>query len=601
MIKDIKELLDQISKIGPLTLPRELESFERTFQALIKQNPGDRVLLLNYNEFRVSNASKLLKTRPQILVGGPLGVLYPNLHTYPLFEVADVVCLTFISEQSPLHSALFCTPTTLFFDVLKRLPAGFEPDFYWDNQIENEHFIPAGIEIAPFPIVASLCHTYLHKSVEHVCELFDRVLPISKSHSEILKKKYPDKIIDLPFGVNWGAFDDFITPSWEKSIDVLIPFSESDKVPYCSKRNRVLELVRKFKDKYGTRFSIKTISGLPHEEYLSLLKQSRIAINVTGINGPYNYRTMESMCCGSMVFQYDWGDEFFKNNFSELFVEGVHGVSFNFENFESKLLHYLEHRELTEKIARSAYTYLKENYNYKVLYHKLINAIKKCEIKLPRKLPDQIDFHHIDMIYYYQNNSMVDLLSYGIVSDFDQRSWIHLNNLMIASGTSKDSSLFRSLLIVMATRQIAELENADIWMLCCKFYEDALSYTPNEFKWIIHWNYLLLSIEKGKAEKKDIAALIAYLKELIPQPFEEEQLTFKYYVDAPNYPEYALGESNHAFIDLNLELMKVIDKPFERAQLYRGYALKACEYLYVEFSKMLVKDLIADIPENQKK
>lgn len=583
MIKDIKQLQDQIARISPQTTSRELEEIDKKFQSLISLAPGNRAILLNYNEFRVMNASKLKKTRPQILIGGPAGIIYPNLHIYPLFEVADVICCTCTSQPLSLHSAIYCTPTTLFFDILNKLPQGFEPDFYWDNQIEHMHYIPAGIEMAPFPIVASLCHIYLHKSVEHVCELFDRVLPLSKFHGELLKKKYSDKIIDLPFGVNWGSFDDSIIPSWDKSIDVLVAFEESNEAVYYNKRNSVLDLVKKFKEKYGSRYSIEIVPRVSKEKYLALLKHSRIAINVTGVHGPYNYRTMESISSGSMVFQYDWSDEFFKNDFSELYVDGVHGASFNFENFETKLLYYLEHRDEAEKIARNAYTYSKENYSYVSLYKKLIAVIKNSEFK-PRKLPNQIGFHHVDMIYYYQNNIMTTFMNYGVVSYNETRTWIHANNLMIGTGEGTEEGLYHALLVSMASRSIADLKKADLWLLCCKYYEEALGLAPEEFAWIIKWNFLLLGLEKHRVERKDVQNMIQILKELVPKPFDEEQIIFKYYVNLPNLPSYCLGASNVGFIQLNIELLKVLDKPTERVLLYRQYALKACEYFYEQLS-----------------
>lgn len=564
---------------------RNLEEVDKEFQDLISLSPKNQKLLFHYNEFRITHLSKLSRTRPQILISGLFGMLYPNLHSYPLFEIADVVCLTCTQKQFSYASSLYCHPLTQFYDILKRLPKNFEPDFYWDNQIEHKHFIPAGIETAPFPIVASVCHTYLHKSIEHVCELFDWVCPISRFYGDILKRKYPEKVVDIPFGLNWASFDPLFTPCWDKTIDVCLTFSESDSVAYCGHRNRVIELVKKFKEKYRTRFSIEIASHLPHEKYMEILRKSRIAVNVTGIHGPYNYRFMEAINSGTMVFQYDWKGDFFENDFSELFVEKVHGVVFNYENFESRLLFYLENPQNTEKIAKEALLFLKENYHYKKLYQKLISHVRETPVTLPRNVQPYQGYHHLDMIYYNQSNEIVNYINYGSLDAINGPDWIRFNNLMVLSCTyPQDTHAFQLFLSVIAT-PLAEHEKTDVWSLCCGFYKKAIANAPQEYSWIIQWNFLLLSLEKGKTEKSDLEHMIAVLQNGNPDHFDEKKLIFKYYVDSSAYPKYQLPNlATQEFIELNMGLIKVIDQPQERALLYRNYALKASQYFLEVFT-----------------
>ena len=323
----------------------EAEKVDREFQKLLPLIPKKYTPFFHYNEFRIANALILPKTRPRILMGGSFFSNFPNVHGYPLSEVADVVCLSCSNKPFPYKSTIHCTADLHFFDILQKLPSGFYPDFYWDNQVEQWHYIPAGIDMAPFPIIASVCHTYLHKSIEQVCELFDLVVANSKFHASLLRRKYPEKIIELPFGLNWGSFDFHIDPHWEKTIDVSLSFAESDSPFYCQKRNRVIEMTKQFKEKYKDCFNIEITHSLPREEYLDLLEKSAVVINVTGINGPYNYRTIEAICSGCCLLQYDWDkSDFFENKFSELFIEGEHGMGFTFENFEAKLLFCLENQ-----------------------------------------------------------------------------------------------------------------------------------------------------------------------------------------------------------------------------------------------------------------
>lgn len=544
----------------------ELEKVNEAFKRLIEQYPRSLELKFFYNEFRVAYAANLSKTRPQILISSTIrSGFIPNIHMIELFGVADVVRLKLDPRNSPDHYVLSCHPHLLFTDILKRLPRGFNPDFFWDNQVEKEHFIPYGIEKAPFPIVASLCHTYFHKSIEQVCEIFDFVLPLSQFHRNILSKKYERKIIDLPFGLNWGALDFLLSPQWEKSIDVCLTFPETSHPVYEGKRNHVVKCVKEFKRKYGDRFSIVIANGLSKNAYIDLLKKSWITVNCTGVNGPYNYRTIEAMCCGSMVFQYDW-DGFFLNKFSELFIDGVHGVGFDFENFEKKLIFYLEHRDQTEKIAKAGYEYLVENFSYKKLYPRLIDCVKQKNIHLPRE--NETASFRIYMIYYNQASDMIHNLSHVVFNALpSSESWFYLNNLMVLSAIKIEGS----------TSFLFQNKIFSTWYELCAFYKNSLDQTPAQYRWIMSWNFLLISLEETQVEKKELEEMRSLLQKTDPEPFDEHFVIFKYYVHSVWYPEYKIPEPS-SFFSLNIELMKCVSETKKRALLHRDYALAAIEY-----------------------
>lgn len=542
----------------------ELEKIDADFKMFFGLFPQHHILLIGYNEFRIANAEKLPKTRPQVLIGTPLGTRFPNLHVLPLFEIADVVGLSCHDPEGSYHSVISCDPATSFSHILQKMAKGFTPDFFWDQQIERHHLIPTGIEMAPFPITASICHSYLHKSVEHLCELFDLICPISKFHANILRKKYPNKIVDIPFGLNWASFHHFIKPCYEKSIDVSLTFLKSDSPVYDFRRNRIIDLFTEFKQKYDSRYKIEIYPFCPKEKYLEITQQSRIAINVTGINGPYNYRTIESMCSGTMLMQYEWSDSFFENSFSELFVDGTHGISFNENNFEEKLLYYLDHPKQSEQIARQAYDFLTENYSYTKLFNKLIDSVRNCHFDLPRNNLANTGYHHVDMVYYYQNNPLsIPLMGDEIGNESNMPQWIHDNNVMI----------------MLAAK-------GKPWEFCLKLYQEALKGCPQEHAWIVKWNFLLISIDFQKATYEEIKNFAAYLENIDPQPFDEDKINFKYYVKESRFPKYELGLTPEAipeYITLNLGLIQSIDNRIERAQHYYQYAKKAVSYFVQSF------------------
>lgn len=556
----------------------ELEKIDEEFKKLIVKYDTPFVLLFYYNEFRITHIAKLPKTRPHVLLGGPIRISYPNVHSYPLFEFADVMCLTAVEKPFPYRSAIHCSSDTLFANVLKNLPPGFTPDFFWDNQVEHKHFIPYGINIAPFPTVASICHIFLHKTIEHICELFDLIIPISASYTNVLKQIHPEKILDLPFGFNWASLDKFIKPNWSKSIDVCLTFDETDSHVYKDKRNKVIELTKKFQEKYNNRFSILIKSKMTKTEYIDILQKSRITINVTSINGPHNYRTVEAMSASSMIFQYDWEEGVLKNYFSENFIDGMHGASFNEENFERKLLYFLENPLETEKIARQGREFLIENFSYKKLFQDLIEKINKAKIKRPLVIPIKESYYHTDMAYYYQNNELVDLMSYGVLNAFDMSSWIQFNNLMVLAGTLDEKGLGQNLFMTLIPSFFLQSGKLTNLALMSKLYEQALIEVPEEHAWIIRWNFLLLSIEQKQCKSEDLKNMLMILDTVEGKPFNEKEVIFKYYLKSDQYPNYMLGSSTTDFISFNLDLMKVVNNKEARALLYRDYALKAVKY-----------------------
>lgn len=555
------------------TSPANLQRIDSSLEQILKAEPNLRAYM-KYNDFRIANLTKLPRTRPQILVGGPFEVNFPNLHTLPLFSVADVICIAPSKRVPAKPSFINCQTSDLFFDILTRLPIGFEPDFYWDNQVELKHYIPSGIHTAPFPIVASVCHSYNHKSIEYICDLFDLVVAMSKQHAQILRKLYPSKIIELPFGLNWGSLNHVVKPLWEKSRDVCLTFLKNDFPYTLGKRNEVTQWLTEFKQKYGDRFSITIIDDyIPTDKYMNILRESRISVNVVSVHGPYNYRTVETMCAGSMVFQYDWDDPFFKNRFSEVFVDGVHGVSFNADNFEKKLLYYLENPHESEKIARAGYEFVKENYSYQKLFQDLIKTVKNSNVQLPRDLTRHVSYFQADMIYYYQNTETIDKFTYAAIDLAKEPLWIRCNNLMIFAAMTKSMGVEHLLLMAMSDKEISRIKRAEIKQLCMQFYAEAMEQAPKEMAWIIRWNFLMIRLERSTVEQSEIKSLLTLLESTNPEPFNEKKVMFKYYIDSPHYQKYRIP--NREFINLNLALLKDIDDPKKRAGHYLNYAIEA--------------------------
>jgi hypothetical protein len=130
-----------------------LDQVELQYRQALSGAPRAIPLLVAYNRFRLRHASRLRHRRPKVLVGYVNDALFPNFHTIPLLRVADVVSLTTGQERLPTIDRVSYDPATeRLGDVLSRLPEGFAPDLFWDNQVEHRHVIPLGLEAAPFPL-----------------------------------------------------------------------------------------------------------------------------------------------------------------------------------------------------------------------------------------------------------------------------------------------------------------------------------------------------------------------------------------------------------------------------------------------------------------
>lgn len=573
----------------PLTSVKDVEAAEKAFISYLKEDNCNRNdALWMHNCFRVQHASMLPKTKPRILLGTPFDGYFPNVHSYSLFEVADIVSLNISGKRNSNPSSVDCNFNSLFSEILKSLPKGFIPDFYWDNQIEHKHYIPIGIEVAPFPIIASICHNQFHKSVEHVCTLFDAILSVSKEQGNQLRQRFGKKILDLniPFGLNWATFSG-IQPTWEKSIDLFVVFSPSDSVAYQGKRKQIYALVEEFQKKCGNRYTILITENLPEKEYVDLLSKSRITVNVTGVNGPYNYRTVEAMSAGTLLFQYNWEAPYTDNNFSESFIDGKHGIGFTLDNFEEKMLYYLENPDATEKIAREAYHYAKSEYNYKKLFGILVDHVPQIDIDRSSMIKRGL-YHH-DMIYYYQQNSCIALVGMGCVNEYKVDNWERYNNLLVMISTHFYKSLSHHINELENIPVMYEIGSLDEWSLLEYYYSKAKNSAPKEFVWIVEWNFLLIKIEQNKASQDQMRSLLSEIEKMEPIPFNELSIVFKYYVLHSGYPEYGITAEDlkkddpkkklcERALQLNIDLRNSMNDPKRRAKLHLDYAKEALVY-----------------------
>lgn len=335
------------------------------------------------NQFRVKHAAYLQLVKPRILIGLINYTSEPNFQTLPLFPFADVVTLADSNtHKNRADRLLFDLEVDDISEVVKALPLGFTPDYFWDPQVCGLSMPPIGLEKLPFVTIAGICHTFRAVNMYYISSLYDVVAPVSTAFVELFRQQHPGKhIIDIPFGGNWASFH--ATTAYrevERDIDLLISFSKSDLYEYGGYRNQAIELAKRFAAKYQQQYRIEIVSGVGKDEYHQLLFRSKIGLNVVGFNGPYNYRSCELMNHGVALMQMEVEFPVKGQHMDQYFVDGQEYISFNQDNFEQQLTDYLSQPEKVAAVAAAGKKKLETHYTYFAIHQQLYQYAKQLNM-----------------------------------------------------------------------------------------------------------------------------------------------------------------------------------------------------------------------------
>ena len=354
-----------------------------------------REVLKEYNRFRLRNLLVLRRKRPAVLLGYVNDHHFPNFHTLELLKIADIVSLTTSveKENSSIDRIYYLPSTDDFSTIRKRFPKGFRPNLFLDMQAAHGHMQPNGLSQMPFPTVAGICHHQHGPAAKTICEMFDVVLPVGKVFSPACSYQKA-KVFNLPFGLNWASFHQSLgEPSdWKsRQIDVSVTFSKNNNPAYHGLRDQVIQCVENFKSKWSEQYVVKIESNLSKAEYVNLLKNSKISINVVAINGPYNYRTCEIINSGALLFQANAVEQGLKFSLDGVLDEEKDFISFDSKNLEEKLIHFLSNPEKGNLVALNGQERMKSEYSYDGMLKELLNFLKiedqlakKRQINLPK-------------------------------------------------------------------------------------------------------------------------------------------------------------------------------------------------------------------------
>lgn len=251
--------------------------------------------LLRLNQSRVLAGTG----SPKILVGGINLNSIPNFHTLPMIEMgASLVGLTIEPEHCWRPDMLYAPPSQPLLASMKRLPQKWDPDFFWDSQVEHGHYIPPGLSAVPIPSIVSFNHAHLGQALWHMQGMFDAIIAPSA-----FVARWGTEV--APWGCSWGALDDRIgkAPEVERDIDFACTVS-GGKLGKESIRHRVVEVVQRMKREF-TDMKIEIAYGLSQADYYALLRRSKTALNVGTWGAQMSYRPLEIISCGARLIHID--------------------------------------------------------------------------------------------------------------------------------------------------------------------------------------------------------------------------------------------------------------------------------------------------------
>ncbi|XOV80370.1 MAG: hypothetical protein ACFHVJ_05305 [Aestuariibacter sp.] len=370
-----------------------LRHLEAKLEELYKSQFNNDVFFLAYrNEFRVKYARYMEVARPKILLGQINYHIYPNFQSVPLLHFADVVSLS--NESS--HGG---RPDRLVFDyknedlveALKALPEGFMPDYFWDPQACALSVVPKGLERLPFPSVAGICHTFRVTNCLRLLNLYDAVAPVSSDFVPYFTQASQRCVVlDIPFGGNWGSFH-YTSPSNSgvRDIDLLVSFTRSDRFEYGGWRDKAIELAEQFQQKHQGKYNVVFLNGASPENYVKHMLRAKIALNVVGFNGPYNYRTCEVINYGTVLMQMEVEYGGVLQKLDEYFTPDLDFISVNEGNFSEKLSSYLDNPGALKDIQIQGQKKLCQSYSYEAIHAQLRKQITSVDMSRRNSAADQ--------------------------------------------------------------------------------------------------------------------------------------------------------------------------------------------------------------------
>ncbi|MEZ0374478.1 MAG: glycosyltransferase [Candidatus Sericytochromatia bacterium] len=220
-------------------------------------------------------------------------------------------------------------------DLLQQLPADWRPDvlIWWGFH----YALPADIADCPVPslLIVADWHFHVDAVLEYV-KAFDHVL----CDRLLLQGLQARGCVHASYWPAYG-FDPGMMRTVPRSRDLDISFLGNTNPASYAERNRWLRRLARL----GDRWRILIRSDVAHPAYSQLLGRSKLVFNHS-LRREMNLRAYEAAACGALLLIEEENLEV-----ADFLPPGEACVTYNHENFEAVIAHYLGHEAERERIA----------------------------------------------------------------------------------------------------------------------------------------------------------------------------------------------------------------------------------------------------------
>jgi len=471
-----------------------------------------------------------------------------GIHPRAFYPLADCMCLNNVNDK-------------------------ITPDYFLvPNWIAPTHPVTEDLENCPYPVISMIVDRILH-SEEHLKGnlVYSDVIVAMEDYSEDIYRKLGfNNVIYVP-GAGSLGYDPYWYPqiNYEKIYDVVF-LGNLGKVNcplVYKKRYKILKKLDSLKSKYNI-----LIAETPsYQEYLKIMNQAKISIDITIDSQALNYRMFQALGLGSLCFAEDDN-----SMVTELYNDREDLVLYNYDNLDNLIDYYLKNKEEREKIANQGRIKTIDKYTHYHFFKMFLDKLSTLEIKPSQKLklPVKKVSLYKGVTEHYKN------LPYRAIDYFSQiedKSFEVENNLMVEK------------MIIFDEDKSADKE---------KISEEINShYEKNSQSIIILFNYISYLFYVRQEYKKALD-LVDNLMKLIDDNFNNLQELGLYFIPQKEYDllwyfKYRIGlfafDYNFDSFEYYQEYLKILK---EQCYRWKAIGFKSLSYYKecIEFGSTHVFD-----------
>ena len=251
-------------------------------------------------------------------------------------------------------------------EIIDRLPAGWYPDILLINFVEHWGFNIDIMEIDCLTVAIVIDWMHYYDAVKAASQVFDVFIVWGKRIERIIRKLGCRNVY---YQIYSFVPPDFLEiPQQEKKYDITFIGCINNRL--WPRRSFLLERLALL----GNKYNVNIQSGIWGEEYIQILKQSKIVFNCTVVEA-INSRFFDVMATGSFLLTNE------NEEASLFFDDNVHLGLYTEDNLEERIEYFLQNDAEREKIAKKGYEEVMQNHTLQVRAEQYMQILNSLNIK----------------------------------------------------------------------------------------------------------------------------------------------------------------------------------------------------------------------------